>query len=317
MWWELTRHESRGISNTILFHFLLLNRRQKYIVIFFVSLYIYIYILIFNMRLRKIDNFKFPKGIFRIKKRKEKGKVMLGMWIEVYDTRFIGTRRSHFWSVLFFHVSARDLSFPLCRFGYGGGGGVWNLIYRYEAPSPSLIPSDSSAISAAAGIELRAFSLEGSGMEEAKMSHLAMVRAVLSILQWWAFNVTVIIMNKWIFQVWFLCSDSVIFPPFFSSVFFFLRLIHKCISFALSGSEKIRVFSSLLAIGSIPPLRALRLYRVMTLWNLCNYMLLIGVQLHWSMVRKRVLTGSDCITPSSLWIWWFVRGKHGLIKMLG
>ncbi|KAG6522654.1 UDP-galactose transporter 1-like [Zingiber officinale] len=37
-------------------------------------------------------------------------------------------------------------------------------------------------------------------MEEAKMSHWATVRAVLSILQWWVFNVTVIIMNKWIFQ---------------------------------------------------------------------------------------------------------------------
>ena len=30
---------------------------------------------------------------------------------------------------------------------------------------------------------------------------LGTLRAVLAILQWWGFNVTVIIMNKWIFQV--------------------------------------------------------------------------------------------------------------------
>ncbi|KAM0917526.1 hypothetical protein ACQ4PT_009448 [Festuca glaucescens] len=41
-------------------------------------------------------------------------------------------------------------------------------------------------------------------MEEGKMGNVATVRAVLAILQWWGFNVTVIIMNKWIFQwlVW-------------------------------------------------------------------------------------------------------------------
>jgi solute carrier family 35 protein E3 len=37
-------------------------------------------------------------------------------------------------------------------------------------------------------------------MEEAKMGDVATIRAVLAILQWWGFNVTVIIMNKWIFQ---------------------------------------------------------------------------------------------------------------------
>ncbi|CAL9094805.1 unnamed protein product [Musa acuminata var. zebrina] len=37
-------------------------------------------------------------------------------------------------------------------------------------------------------------------MEDSKTSNWGMLRAVLSILQWWAFNVTVIIMNKWIFQ---------------------------------------------------------------------------------------------------------------------
>jgi|UPI0003C6889F hypothetical protein len=31
---------------------------------------------------------------------------------------------------------------------------------------------------------------------------LGTLRAVLAILQWWGFNVTVIIMNKWIFQVY-------------------------------------------------------------------------------------------------------------------
>ncbi|KAG6505180.1 UDP-galactose transporter 1-like [Zingiber officinale] len=37
-------------------------------------------------------------------------------------------------------------------------------------------------------------------MDESKVLHLGMLRAVLAILQWWGFNVTVIIMNKWIFQ---------------------------------------------------------------------------------------------------------------------
>ncbi|CAL9114426.1 unnamed protein product [Musa textilis] len=37
-------------------------------------------------------------------------------------------------------------------------------------------------------------------MEESKVLDGKTVRAVLSILQWWGFNVTVIIMNKWIFQ---------------------------------------------------------------------------------------------------------------------
>ncbi|KAM3191299.1 hypothetical protein ACQJBY_068914 [Aegilops geniculata] len=37
-------------------------------------------------------------------------------------------------------------------------------------------------------------------MEDGKMGNVATVRAVLAILQWWGFNVTVIIINKWIFQ---------------------------------------------------------------------------------------------------------------------
>lgn len=42
-------------------------------------------------------------------------------------------------------------------------------------------------------------------MEEGKTAfgtlNWTMVRAILAIIQWWGFNVTVIIMNKWIFQV--------------------------------------------------------------------------------------------------------------------
>ncbi|XP_062184513.1 UDP-galactose transporter 1-like [Phragmites australis] len=37
-------------------------------------------------------------------------------------------------------------------------------------------------------------------MEDGKAGGLGTLRAVLAILQWWGFNVTVIIMNKWIFQ---------------------------------------------------------------------------------------------------------------------
>ncbi|CAL4996091.1 unnamed protein product [Urochloa decumbens] len=37
-------------------------------------------------------------------------------------------------------------------------------------------------------------------MEDGKMGNATTIRAVLAILQWWGFNVTVIIMNKWIFQ---------------------------------------------------------------------------------------------------------------------
>ncbi|GJN39918.1 hypothetical protein PR202_gb29072 [Eleusine coracana subsp. coracana] len=43
--------------------------------------------------------------------------------------------------------------------------------------------------------------------DDGKMGNAATIRAVLAIIQWWGFNVTVIIMNKWIFQ--FLC-DAVI-----------------------------------------------------------------------------------------------------------
>ncbi|KAE9456762.1 hypothetical protein C3L33_11342, partial [Rhododendron williamsianum] len=41
-------------------------------------------------------------------------------------------------------------------------------------------------------------------MEESRLSQWSVIRSILAILQWWGFNVTVIIMNKWIFQwlVW-------------------------------------------------------------------------------------------------------------------
>jgi hypothetical protein len=45
------------------------------------------------------------------------------------------------------------------------------------------------------------FPLPSMTAEDGKMGSAATIRAVLAILQWWGFNVTVIIMNKWIFQV--------------------------------------------------------------------------------------------------------------------
>ena len=40
-------------------------------------------------------------------------------------------------------------------------------------------------------------------MEESLVCQWSVFRSLLAILQWWGFNVTVIIMNKWIFQVGF------------------------------------------------------------------------------------------------------------------
>ncbi|CAI9764029.1 unnamed protein product [Fraxinus pennsylvanica] len=37
-------------------------------------------------------------------------------------------------------------------------------------------------------------------MEESELCNWSIIRSILAILQWWSFNVTVIIMNKWIFQ---------------------------------------------------------------------------------------------------------------------
>uniref|UniRef100_A0A2P2M104 GDP-mannose transporter GONST5 n=1 Tax=Rhizophora mucronata TaxID=61149 RepID=A0A2P2M104_RHIMU len=37
-------------------------------------------------------------------------------------------------------------------------------------------------------------------MEESVLCQWSVVRSLLAIVQWWAFNVTVIVMNKWIFQ---------------------------------------------------------------------------------------------------------------------
>jgi hypothetical protein len=45
-------------------------------------------------------------------------------------------------------------------------------------------------------------------MEDGKMGNATTIRAVLAILQWWGFNVTVIIINKWIFQVGQYSSSS-------------------------------------------------------------------------------------------------------------
>jgi hypothetical protein len=43
---------------------------------------------------------------------------------------------------------------------------------------------------------------QGSGGRSGQSSVL---RGILSVLQWWGFNVLVIIMNKWIFQVCIFC----------------------------------------------------------------------------------------------------------------
>ncbi|KAK4389677.1 GDP-mannose transporter GONST5 [Sesamum angolense] len=37
-------------------------------------------------------------------------------------------------------------------------------------------------------------------MEDGRLCQWSVIRSILAILQWWGFNVTVIIMNKWIFQ---------------------------------------------------------------------------------------------------------------------
>ncbi|XP_042034095.1 UDP-galactose transporter 1-like [Salvia splendens] len=37
-------------------------------------------------------------------------------------------------------------------------------------------------------------------MEESRLCQWSVIRSILAIVQWWGFNVTVIIMNKWIFQ---------------------------------------------------------------------------------------------------------------------
>ncbi|CAB4266944.1 hypothetical protein PRUPE_1G499700 [Prunus persica] len=37
-------------------------------------------------------------------------------------------------------------------------------------------------------------------MEETRLCQWSVIRSLLAILQWWGFNVTVIVMNKWIFQ---------------------------------------------------------------------------------------------------------------------
>lgn len=53
----------------------------------------------------------------------------------------------------------------------------------------------------------RSYHVKGIEMEKGSslVSGLTQLRGVVAILQWWGFNVLVIIMNKWIFQV----GDSV------------------------------------------------------------------------------------------------------------
>lgn len=70
-------------------------------------------------------------------------------------------------------------------------------------PSSSLLPSFNWL-----------FDQADPAMEEGRkrLCDWAMIRSLFAILQWWAFNVTVIITNKWIFQV---CSSLFDFPlPF-------------------------------------------------------------------------------------------------------
>lgn len=95
----------------------------------------------------------------------------------------------------------------------------------------------------------------GWAMEETRICHAGMLRSVLSILQWWAFNVTVIIMNKWIFQVLLFFSpnfyDSLtmyfLLPPFilFNLLFFQVDCIccsYLCVQFDLQ-QRGIDIFS--------------------------------------------------------------------------
>jgi hypothetical protein len=59
-------------------------------------------------------------------------------------------------------------------------------------------------------------------MEETKLWNWGVIRSLLAILQWWGFNVTVIIMNKWIFQVPSLPSILLLSPFPFLSIGFYL-----------------------------------------------------------------------------------------------
>ncbi|KAK4490113.1 hypothetical protein RD792_000770 [Penstemon davidsonii] len=44
-------------------------------------------------------------------------------------------------------------------------------------------------------------------MEDGRLCQWSVIRSILAIFQWWGFNVTVIIMNKWIFQ-WLIWKKS-------------------------------------------------------------------------------------------------------------
>ncbi|KAF4391686.1 hypothetical protein G4B88_005572 [Cannabis sativa] len=59
-------------------------------------------------------------------------------------------------------------------------------------------------------------------MEESLLCQWSVIRSLLAILQWWSFNVTVIVLNKWIFQkhdfkfpltiscIHFICSGAIL-----------------------------------------------------------------------------------------------------------
>ena len=64
-------------------------------------------------------------------------------------------------------------------------------------------------------------------MEETRLLQWSVIRSIIAIVQWWGFNVTVIIMNKWIFQVsfcFFLLNSSVFIYLYVCLFCFFLVL---------------------------------------------------------------------------------------------
>lgn len=69
-------------------------------------------------------------------------------------------------------------------------------------------------------------------MEEARLCQWSTIRSLFAILQWWGFNVTVIIMNKWIFQV-------------LLSFRYFLHFLTCCFSIGLILVEFVCLFCSL------------------------------------------------------------------------
>ncbi|XP_052188201.1 UDP-galactose transporter 1-like [Diospyros lotus] len=62
-------------------------------------------------------------------------------------------------------------------------------------------------------------------MEEGRLCEWGVVRSILAILQWWGFNVTVIIMNKWIFE-----KLDFKFPLSLSCIHFICSSIGACLA---------------------------------------------------------------------------------------